>query len=151
MSPLIESYALVGNTRTAALIGRDGSVDWLCLPRFDAGACFAGLLGGPEHGRWLLAPAEPSTVVRRYVQDTMVLETEFETATGRVVVVDFMPLGGEGDDLVRIVRGVAGRVDMRMELVLRFEYGSIVPWVEREGTRVHAIAGPDAVCLDTPV
>jgi GH15 family glucan-1,4-alpha-glucosidase len=90
-------------------------------------------------------------VVRRYVEDTMVLETEFETATGRVVVVDFMPVGGEADDLIRIVRGIAGRVEMRMELVLRFEYGSIVPWVEREGTRVHAIAGPDAVCLDTPV
>src|SRR5690348_12092998 len=129
----IEDYALIGDTHTAALVGRDGSIDWLCLPRFDSGAIFAALLGTEQHGRWLITPiGDVRAVRRRYRGDTMVLETEFETDEGSVRLVDFMPPRGETPDVVRIVEGVRGRVPMRMELRLRFDYGRVVPWVYRE-------------------
>src|SRR5215472_18284472 len=147
----IEDYAFIGDCRTAALVGRDGSIDWLCWPRFDSSACFAALLGGPEHGRWLIAPIEPgSRANRRYRPGTLVLETEFETATGRAVVIDFMQ-PGESANLVRIVMGRSGRVGFRTEFVVRFNYGATVPWVSRrdDGT-LDAIAGPERVVLRTP-
>jgi GH15 family glucan-1,4-alpha-glucosidase len=148
----LEDYAIVGDTQTAALIGKDGSVDWLCFPRFDSGAIFAALLGTEEHGRWLLAPVGPVRATRRrYRGDSLVLETEFDTDEGTVRIVDFMPVRGEAPDLVRIVEGVRGRVPMRMELRLRFDYGHVVPWVYREGGALVAVAGPDAVWLRTPV
>jgi GH15 family glucan-1,4-alpha-glucosidase len=148
----IEDYALLGDLQSAALVGRDGSIDWCCFPRFDSGACFAALLGGPEHGRWLLAPeTEVQHAERRYRQDTLILETLVETAEGSVRLIDFMPPRGQEPDIVRVVEGVRGRVTMRSELVIRFDYGRIVPWVRRvDHTRV-AIAGPDALCLRTPV
>jgi GH15 family glucan-1,4-alpha-glucosidase len=148
----IEDYGVIGDTETAALVGRDGSIDWLCLPRFDSGAIFAALLGTEEHGRWLIAPASPIRAARRrYRDETMVLETEFDTDEGTVRLVDFMPPRGEAADVVRIVEGVRGRVPMRMDLRLRFDYGHIVPWVSRVDGDLAAIAGPDAVWLRTPV
>src|SRR5579885_3493133 len=127
----IEDYALIGDCQTAALVGKDGSIDWLCVPRFDSGAVFAALLGTPDHGRWLLAPdGEVKAVRRKYLDDTLVLETEFETGTGTAAVLDFMPARDRDPNLVRIVEGRRGRVKMRTELVLRFDYGSIVPWVQ---------------------
>src|ERR1700723_345869 len=152
MSLPIENYALVGDCHTAALVGNDGSIDWLCLPRFDSGACFAALLGGPEHGRWLLAPAAPPTQVRRrYRGDTLILETEFDTAEGSVRVIDFMPLSDKRWDIVRIVEGLSGRVDMRMELGFRFDYGSIVPWAHRSQEVLLLTAGPDTLALSASV
>ena len=150
MALRIEDYALIGDLQTAALVGRNGSIDWLCFPRFDSGACFAALLGGPDNGRWLLAPLEGGTTSRRYLHDTMVLETTWETEDGAVRVFDFMPPRGKAPDVVRIVEGVRGCVRMRSELVIRFDYGRIVPWVRRteEDTRL-AIAGPDALCFRT--
>src|SRR5258708_2712541 len=152
MALAIEDYGLIGDCHAAALVGRDGSIDWLCLPRFDSGACFAALLGGPEHGRWLIAPAAQSPRVRRKYRDgTAILETEFETETGAVRITDFMPLSSERWDVVRIVEGLRGRVAMRMELVIRFDYGSVVPWVRQvEGTLV-ATAGPNTLELRTAV
>jgi GH15 family glucan-1,4-alpha-glucosidase len=148
----IEDYALIGDLQTAALVGRDGSIDWLCFPRFDSGACFAALLGDERNGRWLVAPAdEVRRTVRRYREDTLVLETEFETAHGIARVVDFMPPRGMNPDVVRVVEGVEGRVRMRMQLVIRFDYGSIVPWVVRRDGALVAIGGPDALVLRTPV
>ena len=148
----IEDYAVLGDTHTAALVGRDGSIDWLCLPRFDSAAIFAALLGTEEHGRWLLAPTSPVQVTRRrYRGETMVLETEFDAAEGAVRLIDFMPPRGEAADVVRIVEGVRGRVPMRMELRLRFGYGRVVPWVRHVDGSVRAVAGPDAVWLRTPV
>ena len=148
----IEDYAVVGDTQTAGLIGKDGSVDWLCFPRFDSGAMFAALLGTEEHGRWLIAPAgDVRAVRRRYRGDTLVLETEFDTDEGTVRLVDFMPPRGEAPDLVRIVEGVRGRVRMRMELRDRFDYGHVVPWVYRQDGDLVAVAGPDAAWLRTPV
>jgi GH15 family glucan-1,4-alpha-glucosidase len=148
----IEDYALIGDCHAAALVGRDGSIDWLCLPRFDAGACFAALLGGPEHGRWLVAPAAAvKSVRRRYRDGTMILETDFETDEGAVRVIDCMPLSDERWDVLRIVEGLRGRVDMRMELVIRFDYGSIVPWVRRPDHTLLATAGPDTLELHTPI
>jgi GH15 family glucan-1,4-alpha-glucosidase len=148
----IEDYALIGDTQTAALVGRDGSIDWLCLPRFDSGACFAALLGDPSHGRWLLAPRGGiRRVSRRYRDDTLVLETEFTTDQGVVRVVDCMPPRARDPDLVRLVEGVSGRVALQMELVVRFDYGRSVPWVRKHEGRLQAIAGPDALVLDTPV
>lgn len=152
----LEDYALLGDTHTAALVGRDGSVDWLCLPRFDSDACFAALLGGPEHGRWLLAPAGEHRVVgRRYRGDSLVLETEFATAEGRVRVVDCMPIGGsatgeEQVELVRRVEGISGRVPIRTELSLRFGFGRTEPWLRTEQGRLAAVAGPHTVYLDGP-
>jgi GH15 family glucan-1,4-alpha-glucosidase len=150
---LIEDYALLGDLQTAALVGRDGSVDWLCCPRFDSPACLAGLLGDEGNGRWLLAPTDAdASSSRRYLDDTLILETTWETADGVVRVLDFMPPRGEAPDVVRIVEGVRGRVEMKTELVIRFDYGRIVPWVRRlDGDVRLAIAGPDALCLRTPV
>jgi GH15 family glucan-1,4-alpha-glucosidase len=148
----IEHYALIGDCHTAALVGNDGSIDWLCLPRFDSGACFAALLGGPEHGRWLLAPAAGVTHLRRrYRSDSLILETEFDTDQGSVRVIDFMPLSDHRWDIVRIVEGVRGRVDVRMELVVRFDYGWIVPWVHQVGGILLLTAGPDTLELSASV
>jgi GH15 family glucan-1,4-alpha-glucosidase len=148
----IEEYAVIGDTQTAALVGLNGSIDWLCLPRFDSGACFAALLGTPEHGRWLLAPAAKArSVSRRYRGDSLVLETTFITETGTVRLVDAMPPRGREPDLVRLVECVDGYVDMHMELIIRFDYGSIVPWVHRRDGVLQAIAGPDAFTLWSPV
>ncbi len=148
----IEDYALIGDCHTAALVGRDGSIDWLCFPRFDSGACFAALVGEPGHGRWLIAPAAEAPRVRRKYRDgTLILETEFETNEGTVRIIDCMPLSNERWDVLRIVEGVSGRVAMRMELVVRFDYGSIVPWVRRLGDVLLITAGPDTLELGTPV
>ena len=155
MTMRIEDYALIGNTQTAALVGRDGSVDWLCMPRFDSGACFAALLGTPENGRWLITPdAEVVAVRRQYRGDTLVLETEFELAGGaRVALIDFMPICERDGriDLIRIVEGRRGTVPVRMEAVFRFDYGRIVPWVRSRDYGLSAVAGPDALQLRTPV
>jgi GH15 family glucan-1,4-alpha-glucosidase len=152
MSQRIEDYGVVGDTHTAALIGRDGSVDWLCFPRFDSAACFASLLGDERHGRWLLAPAGGvRRVSRRYRPGTLVLETEFESEDGTVRVVDCMPPRQKHPNLVRVVEGVRGRVPMRMQLVARFEYGSIVPWVTHRARLLSAVAGPDALTLRSPI
>jgi GH15 family glucan-1,4-alpha-glucosidase len=152
MSLRIEDYALIGDCHTAALVGRNGSIDWLCLPRFDSAACMAALLGTPENGRWLMAPAgEVRRVERRYRPGTLVLETDFETADGAVRVIDFMPIRTEIADIVRIVEGLRGTVPMRMELVMRFDYGSVVPWVQHTDTGIRAVAGPDMLRLRTPV
>jgi GH15 family glucan-1,4-alpha-glucosidase len=148
----IEDYALLGDLQTAALVSREGSIDWACFPRFDSGACFAALLGGPEHGRWLLAPA--STVrrsTRRYRSDTLILESVYETEEGAVRAIDFMPPRGRAPDIVRIVEGLDGNVPMRSELVIRFDFGHIVPWVRRVDHARVATAGPDALCFRTPV
>jgi GH15 family glucan-1,4-alpha-glucosidase len=148
----IENYALIGDCHTAALIGTDGSMDWLCFPRFDSGACFAALLGGPERGRWLLAPAgKVTSVERRYLDDSLILQTVFHTSRGSVRVVDFMPVSDERWDVVRMVQGLTGRVKMRMELVVRFDYGSIVPWVRRFGDQLLITAGPDTLELASSV
>ena len=148
----IEDYGLIGDTQTAALVGRDGSIDWLCMPRFDSGAFFAALLGTKKHGRWLLAPkGEARPVGRRYRDNTLILETDFETNEGSVRVIDFMPPRGRDPDVVRIVEGLSGRVEMRMELIVRFDYGSIIPWVRRIDDATACIAGPDGLCLRTPV
>jgi GH15 family glucan-1,4-alpha-glucosidase len=148
----LEEYALIGDCETAALVGRNGSIDWLCLPRFDSGACFAALLGTPEHGRWLLAPADPVRQTRRrYREGTLVLETDFETETGVVTVVDCMPPRSRELDLVRLVVGRRGRVPMHMQLVIRTDYGAIIPWVRRTESGIRAIAGPDALELYTGV
>ncbi|UQU64435.1 glycoside hydrolase family 15 protein [Couchioplanes caeruleus] len=148
----IEDYAIIADTQTAALVGRDGSIDWLCVPRFDSGAIFAALLGTEENGHWTIAPAGEATAVRRrYRDDTLVLETEFETADGVVRLIDFMPPRGEAPDVVRIVEGVRGTVPMQMNLRLRFDYGHVVPWVYRENGDLVAVAGPDAAWLRTPV
>jgi len=148
----IEDYALIGDCHTAALIGIDGSMDWLCFPRFDSGACFAALLGGPEHGRWLLAPAaKVKSVQRRYRNDSLILETDFHTSRGSVRVVDFMPVSDKRWNVVRIVQGLSGTVALRMELVVRFDYGSIVPWVRRAGDLLLITAGPDTLELAASV
>jgi GH15 family glucan-1,4-alpha-glucosidase len=147
----IEDYALLGDGHTAALVGKDGSVDWLCLPRFDSDACFAALLGTPEHGRWLLGPVEDAEVSRRYVGDTSVLETTYRTKTGTVRLVDFMPLGDERHDLVRRIVGVDGVVRMRHDWAVRLDYGRVRPWVHREDVDgkevIVAVAGPDKLVL----
>jgi GH15 family glucan-1,4-alpha-glucosidase len=149
----IEDYALIGDCESAALVSRDGSIDWLCWPRFDSDACFAALLGTAEHGRFRIAPqGKPSKVTRRYRPDTLILETLFETAKGAVTLIDFMPVRGKNPDCVRIVVGERGRVKMCTEMVLRFGYGALVPWVRKLGNGVlRAIAGPDMVTLRTPV
>jgi GH15 family glucan-1,4-alpha-glucosidase len=144
----IENYALIGDCHTAALVGNDGSIDWLCFPRFDSPACFAALLGGPEHGRWLLAPSGEIRSVRRcYHDDSLILQTDFETPQGSVRITDFMPVSDERWDVVRIVTGLSGAVDMRMELVVRFDYGSIVPWARRVDDVLTITGGPDTLEL----
>jgi len=148
----IEEYGLIGDTETAALVGSNGSVDWLCLPRFDSPAVFAGLLGDDGHGHWSIAPiGGVRRTTRRYVPDTLVLETTFHADDGVVRLIDLMPPRGRTADVVRTVEGVEGRVPMRMDLVLRFDYGSTVPWLRRTDGSLTAIAGPDAVFLETPV
>jgi GH15 family glucan-1,4-alpha-glucosidase len=152
VSTPLEDYALIGDTHTAALVSKSGSLDWLCLPRFDSEACFAALLGDESHGRWLLAPAGGiKQIRRRYRGDTLVLETEFETEDGVVRIVDCMPHREHRPDVVRMVEGIKGRVPMQMRLVIRFDYGTTVPWVRRRDDRFQALAGPDALMLDTPV
>src|SRR5262245_1553293 len=146
----IEDYALLGDLQTAALVDRGGSIDWLCFPRFDSGACFAKLLGTEENGRWLLAPQAGGASARRYLHDTLVLETTWNTGDGRVRVLDFMPPRGRAPDVVRIVEGLRGRVRMRSELIIRFDYGEIVPWVRRVDDARVAVAGPDSLCFRTP-
>ncbi len=153
MALRIEDYAIIGDCKTAALVGRDGSIDWLCWPRFDSAACLAALLGTPEHGRWLIAAADPNTkVTRRYRDDTLILETDFETPDGAVTLVDFMRMDADLHNLVRIVIGRRGRLAMQCELVLRFDYGSMVPWVTRlDDGALQAVAGPGMALLRTPV
>jgi GH15 family glucan-1,4-alpha-glucosidase len=149
VSTPLEDYALIGDCETAALVSRRGSIDWLCWPRFDSSACFAALLGGPEHGRWLIEAADAEArVERRYRAGTLILETRIETAAGDATVVDFMPPRGRNSDIVRLVRGERGRVALRLELVLRFDYGRTIPWVTRmPDGGLRAIAGPDMVTL----
>src|SRR2546425_12725962 len=153
MSSRIEDYALIGDCEAGALVARNGSLDWLCWPRFDSDACFAALLGSEEHGHWQIAPREQAAgVTRRYRPNTLILETRFECSEGAVTLVDFMPLQATRSSVVRFVVGERGRVTMCTKLVLRFGYGAIVPWVTRhdDGT-LRAIAGPDMVVLRTPV
>jgi GH15 family glucan-1,4-alpha-glucosidase len=148
----IEDYGMVGDMQTAALISSAGSIDWLCFPRFDSGACFAALLGTPENGRWLLAPrGDAWSGKRAYRKHTLILETDWETDSGSVRVIDFMPPRGQAPDIIRIVVGLEGEVEMNSELVIRFDYGSIVPWVRRIDDARIAVAGPDALCIRTPV
>jgi GH15 family glucan-1,4-alpha-glucosidase len=153
MAERIEDYALLGDLQTAALVGRRGSIDWLPFPRFDSSSCFGALLGGPEHGRWLIAPASggPSTE-RRYRNDTLILESDWETPTGRVRVTDFMPPRESKPDIVRIVEGLDGSVEMRTELVIRLDYGLVIPWIRRLDQRtLLAVGAPDALVLRTPI
>jgi GH15 family glucan-1,4-alpha-glucosidase len=150
MAMRIEDYAMIGDCRTAALVARDGSIDWLCVPRFDSGAVFAALLGTPENGRWKLAPdgnVEVEQVRRRYRPGTLVLETDFETPSGTVRVSDAMALDSPTPTVARVVEGLRGEVPVRSELVFRFDYGSIVPWVHRKDSGLSAIAGPDMLRL----
>jgi GH15 family glucan-1,4-alpha-glucosidase len=153
MAQRIEHYALIGDTRTAALVGRDGSIDWLCWPRFDSDACFAGLLGDDSHGHWRIAPkSDDVKVTRRYRPDTLILETTFETSTGAVTLIDFMSQRGAGSRITRIVRGERGSVDLYAQVVLRFGYGAIVPWVTRlDPHTIVGVAGPDKVVLRSDV
>ncbi|MEP7048956.1 MAG: glycoside hydrolase family 15 protein [Pseudomonadota bacterium] len=147
----IEDYALIGDLRTAALVGKNGAIDWLCVPRFDAGACFAALLGSEENGRWAIAPcAAPKGVSREYRQDTLILETRYDTETGSVKLTDYMALG-DRPSVTRIVEGISGTVRMRCDLVIRFDYGKVVPWVRNPAGKLIAIAGPDALQLESPV
>ncbi|MFF9784201.1 glycoside hydrolase family 15 protein [Streptomyces nigrescens] len=153
MAGLIEDYGLIGDTQTAALVGRNGSIDWACLPRFDSPAVFAGLLGTEEHGFWQIGPEHAGRTAqadrRRYVGDSLVLESEWDTPRGTVRVIDFMPPRDGAPQLIRIVEGVSGRVPMRSELRMRFSYGWVVPWVHKIDDRTVAVAGPDSVWLDT--
>ncbi|HEY5412164.1 MAG TPA: glycoside hydrolase family 15 protein [Caulobacteraceae bacterium] len=153
MASRIEDYAVIGNGETMALVGLDGSIDWLCLPRFDSPACFAALVGDAENGRWLIAPVDDGArVSRRYRHDTLILETAFETARGAVRVTDFMVQRGGGADIVRLVKGLRGAVAMRTELCVRFDYGDTIPWVRRDhDDRLLFVAGPDRLILDTKV
>jgi len=151
MASRIEDYAIIGDTQTAALVGMDGSIDWLCVPRFDSAAVFASLLATDDQGRWKLAPAGGiQRVERQYRHDTLVLETTFHTDDGVVRVVDCMPIRDKTVDVVRVVEGVSGRVPVHMDLRMRFDYGSSLPWVTHEGGRMHATAGPDSMVLATP-
>lgn len=152
MSLPISDYALIGDTRTAALVGRDGSIDWMCIPRFDSGACFAALVGDDRHGRWLIKPCdEVLEVSRQYRGDTLVLDTTIRTSSGEVLITDLMVPDAESPTLVRQVTGISGMVRLYTELVLRFDYGSVVPWVTRQDDVLHAVAGPDAVVVQTTV
>lgn len=151
MSKLIEDYGLIGDGETAALVSRDGSIDWLCWPRFDSDACLAALLGTEEHGRWLIGPLEPAGTTRRYQTDTLVLDTEMETEAGAVRLTDFMPIRNGPSVLVRIVTGLRGRTRLQTRLNLRFDYGYMLPWIERDGDAVLARVGPDLVVLRAPV
>jgi GH15 family glucan-1,4-alpha-glucosidase len=148
----IEDYGFLSDTQTGALVSRDGCVDWLCFPRFDSPACFASLLGEKKNGHWLFTPNDKiDKVSRRYRGDTLILETEIETASGAVRLIDFMPPRGKNPDIVRIIEGLRGEVAMEMELIIRFEYGSIIPWVRKAHDGLEAIAGPDGLILRTPI
>jgi GH15 family glucan-1,4-alpha-glucosidase len=148
----IEDYGFLSDTQTGALVSRDGCVDWLCLPRFDSGACFASLLGRSENGHWRFRPNDKiEKLSRRYRGETLILETEIETASGVVRLNDFMPPRGENPDLIRIVEGIRGEVSMEMELIIRFDYGQIVPWVRKRHGGLEAIAGPNGLILRTPI
>src|SRR5207247_1050640 len=148
----IEDYAFLSDTQTAALVSRDGCVDWLCLPRFDSPACFASLLGDTKNGHWRFFPEEEVVETRRrYRGDSLILETEIETKSGAVSLIDFMPPRGENPDIVRIVEGLRGKVAMQMELIIRFDYGQIIPWVRKAHDGLEAIAGPDGLILRTPI
>jgi GH15 family glucan-1,4-alpha-glucosidase len=148
----IEDYAFLSDTQTGALVSREGCIDWLCLPRFDSPACFASLLGEKKNGCWLFTPVEDiKRLSRRYRGDTLIVETEIETESGAVRLIDFMPPRGKNPDLVRIIEGLRGEVRMKMELIVRFEYGSVIPWVRKAHDGLEAIAGPDGLILRTPV
>lgn len=148
----LEQYGLIGDCRTAALVGADGSIDWRCLPRFDSPACFAGCSVGPEHGLWRIAPVhDPRTVAQRYRGDTLIVETELATSAGAIRLVDFMSLGSEAADGVRMVEGVRGSVPARLDLTLRPDYGEVVPWVQRTQDGLTAIVGPGLWRLRSPV
>jgi GH15 family glucan-1,4-alpha-glucosidase len=148
----IEDYALIGNTRTAALVAKDGSIDWLCCPRFDSPACFAALLGKAQHGRWAITPTQPITATqRRYRNGSLVLETELTTASGQIRIVDCMPPGATTPTIVRVVEGLRGEVPVCMQLIVRFDYGWVVPWVRNVQGELRAVGGPDALTLRTPV
>ena len=148
----IADYALIGDCETAALVGRDGSIDWLCLPRFDSPACFAALLGSAEHGRWQLKPVSRSRTVRRYRPHTLILETAFQTTEGKATVIDFMPLRETNPRIIRIVRGDRGCVCMQMDLTIRFDYGLTIPWVtRRDDGSLMAVAGPHQLILRSSV
>src|SRR4029450_8508536 len=147
----IEDYGFLSDTQTAALVSRDGCVDWLCLPRFDSGACFASLLGESKNGHWRFFTEEKvEKTNRRYRGHSLILETEIETESGVVRLIDFMPPRGENPDIIRIVEGLRGEVAMRMELIIRFDYGRTIPWVRKEHGGLEAIAGPDGLILRTP-
>jgi GH15 family glucan-1,4-alpha-glucosidase len=151
-SAKIEDYGFLSDTQTGALVSREGCVDWLCLPRFDSAACFASLIGEKKNGHWLFTPAENiEKLRRRYRGDTLIIETEIETKSGAVRLIDFMPPRGENPDIIRIVEGLRGEVPMQMELIIRFEYGLIIPWVRKAHDGLEAIAGPDALILRTPI
>src|SRR5207244_427527 len=151
MALRIEDYAIIGDCETAALVGRDGSIDWLCWPRFDSGACFAALLGTRDNGRWWIGAAdEQARVTRRYRDRTLIVETDIETADGAVTIIDFMPPRGKASDVVRLIKGRRGTVAMRTELIIRFDYGALVPWMMRlEDGTLRAVAGPDMVVMRT--
>jgi GH15 family glucan-1,4-alpha-glucosidase len=148
----IEDYAFLSDTQSGALVSRDGCVDWLCFPRFDSGACFAALIGDENNGHWKFSPTDKVTATRRrYHGNTLILETEIETASGAVRLIDFMPPRGENPDFVRIIEGLRGSVAMKMELIIRFDYGDVVPWVRKKHRGLEAIAGPDGLILRTPI
>ena len=148
----IEDYAFLSDTQTGALVSREGSIDWLCFPRFDSGACFAALVGDEKNGRWRFCPcAEVKKTRRRYRPDTLILETEIETSSGVIRLIDVMPPRGTKPDIGRIVEGVRGRVRMQMDLTIRFDYGNVVPWVRKRHGGLEAVAGPDALVLHTPI
>ena len=148
----IEDYAFLSDTQTSALVGRDGSVDWLCMPRFDSPSCFAKLLGTEDNGFWKIAPADPlKDTQRRYRDGTLILDTEFTTGTGRVRLTDFMPIRDESPDFIRVVEGLDGEVPMKMKLALRFDYGRMIPWVRQKEGCLVAIAGPNAILLQSDV
>src|ERR1043166_1360282 len=148
----IEDYAFLSDTQTAALVSRDGCVDWLCFPRFDSGACFAALLGKSDNGRWRFFPREKLVKLqRRYRNHTLILETDIETAQGAVRLIDFMPPRGTNPIFIRIVEGLRGEVHLQMELIIRFEYGNVIPWVRKQHGGLEAIAGPNGLILRTPI
>jgi hypothetical protein len=152
VSKRIEDYALIGDRRSAALVARDGAIDWLCWPNFDSDACFAALLGDERHGRWQIAPRDtPHRTFRRYLGDTLILETRHETATGTVCITDLMPIGTKHRAVIRKVVGEAGAMEMTFDLALRFDYGSIPPWLRVEPRTVCGIIGPDLVVLRSPI
>src|SRR4051794_29382487 len=152
MSTPIEDYAIIGDTKTVAAVARNGSIDWWCVPRIDSGAVFAALVGDTTHGRWLLAPAGADvTTRRRYAGDSLVMETEHETADGTVKVTDFMSPGLDNPTIFRIVDGLAGSVTMQLDLVARFDYGSVAPWAQATGDGLTLVAGSDALRFCSPV